>query len=269
MGFFAGRSKAGYYSSRQDLSIERISFKGNGIPSENYGHLMCGILGAAKTITKAPTAWVIPIQVSLDLQKNSVASQRMIGANFELKNSIEDTDNVGIKGVLTRIYITKNCGAVYGTQSHIQRDGNAVFTGEMFAGSFKTDVGAGSQLRGEVGAFQAVLTGSAAKWSAQMVGRFQLYADAKANYIVHLQSADRSEASTALYISNHGVLTHGIQMNNCGAGTWTDAFYFPTDAGTVPVANGGLKGDIDAAIKVNYKGAIKYIPLWDEVPAPG
>jgi hypothetical protein len=199
-----------------------VHLQGSGLSSDYFAGVTYGDLGSAKSVDASTgPSHVLPIQVNIQNTANPASAKTIAAAYLKAATATADQANAQICGVLPRVTIEHDVASSYGTQSHSTRSGDADVAGEFCAGSFKLDVGSGAQMSGENWAMQAVLDGSAAKSSSNStgVGRFQLYANANADYLVHLQAATGSTVSQGLYVSNHGTMGDAVQINSTGDGT--------------------------------------------------
>lgn len=198
----------------------KVVLEGSGSATDYFAGLIYGDLGTAKSVNASTgPSHVIPIQVSIENIANPASAKTIAAGYFKASSATAAQGNAQICGILPRTTIAQDVSSSYGLQSHSDRSGDADATSEFCAGSFKLDVGSGAQMSGENWTFQAILDGSAAKSSSNStgVGRFQLYSNANADYVVHIQDATGSAVSDALYISHHGTLTNSIQVNNSSA----------------------------------------------------
>ena len=132
------------------------------------------------------------------------------------------TTDTSIAGHALRMEVGSDLGAVYGIQSHVTISGARTCTGEVTAGSFYLNVGAGaSSASSRINALQALVTGAGTITGSYYVADFGAFTNAALDSIVNIQNDSGSSGTSAIKIDLDGATTYAIDFQGTVPDGWT------------------------------------------------
>ncbi len=132
------------------------------------------------------------------------------------------TTSTSIAGHALRMEVGSDLGAVYGIQSHVTISGARTCTGEVTAGSFYLNVGAGaSSASSRINALQALVTGAGTITGSYYVADFGAFTNAAVDSIVNIQNDSGSSGTSAIKMDLDGTTTYAIDFQGDVPDAWT------------------------------------------------
>ncbi len=132
------------------------------------------------------------------------------------------TTSTSVAGHALRMEVGSDLGAVYGIQSHVTISGARTITGEVSAGSFYLNVGAGaSSASSRINALQALVTGAGTITGSYYVADFGAFTNAALDAIVNIQNDSGSSGTSAIKMDLDGATTYAFDFQGLVADGWT------------------------------------------------